>query len=221
MSAMPNLHAMRWTLAGVVVCVAAIAGSEFGAYRERNRFAVELSDYKTNLDNLEETYQTQLAQLRVQRDIADSSNKELQATLNALQNESLEMQSTQRLFNRIEGADKATGLAVNTVTRVNDASGVATELHITLVQSRGRDRVTGRIGVALLGEKDDSNWREVIVAADAASAPRFDMRFFQTLVVPLPEDNILVDIVEIEVKPDGKKHKSFSHDEVWSGVLED
>lgn len=218
---MPTLHAMRWTLAAVVVFVAAIAGSEFGAYKERNRFADELGDYKTNLDKLEETYQTQLAQLRVQRDLADTSNKELQASLKALQTQSLEQQSTQRLYNRIEGADKSTGLAVDTITRVNDETGAATELHITVVQSRGRDRVKGRIGVALVGEKDDSNWREVIVAPDAAAAPRFDMRFFQTLVVALPDNNILVDFVEIDVKPDGKQHKPFTHDEAWSGILED
>ena len=79
----------------------------------------------------------------------------------------------------------------------------------------------GQIGVALLGEKDGSNWREVIVEADSNAAPRFDMRFFQTLVVPVPEIDILIDLVEIDVNPDGKRHKAFNFEMDWAGIVED
>jgi len=50
---------------------------------------------------------------------------------------------------------------------------------------------------------------------------RFDMRFYQTLVIPLPEQENHIDIVEINIKPDGTNHESVSYATDWSGILED
>jgi len=218
---MPSMHTMRWVLAAVVVVVAALAGSFIGAKRERATLADELIAHQSTLATLEKNHQEQLARVRTQRDVADASNKSLQEKLEQLQSQSLEQKSTQRLYEKIEGRDTSTGLDVDTITRVNDASGNPVELHITVVQARGRDRIKGQIGVALLGEKNESNWREVVVEVTDEDAPRFDMRFFQTLVVPLPDDDILIDIVEIDVQPDGNRHKSFRYEAEWSGILED
>ena len=218
---MPSMHAMRWMLAAVAVVVAAITGHYVGAQRERAAVAQELAGDTNSLAALEKKYQEQLGQLRAQRDIADASNEALQEKLKQLQAQSLDETSTQRLYEKIEGSDVTTGLGVDTITRVNDADGKLVELHVTLFQARGRNRVKGQIGVALIGEKNDSNWREVVVQSDDSEAPRFDMRFFQTLVVPIPDNDILIDIVEIDVKPDGKQHKSFSYDAAWSSILED
>ena len=212
---------MRWVLALLAVVVAGVAGMQIGAQTERSRFADNLSMRQSSLLALEEKYRAELAQLRTQRDVADRSNQALQETLEQLQVESLEQKSAKQLYEKIEGLDQSTGLGVDTITRVNDTNGNVVELHITVVQSRGRNRVKGRIGVALAGEKEDSNWREVIVDATSDTAPRFDMRFFQTLVVPIPENDILIDFVEIDVNPDGKEHKFFSLEADWGSILED
>lgn len=220
-SFLPSMHALRWALATVAVVVAALIGNKWGAHQERNRVATELTDYQQSLATIEDKHQGELTTLRTQRDVADASNHALQESLKQFQTQSLERKSAQRLYERIEGSDVSTGLGIDTVTRVNGANGAPGELHITVVQARGRERVKGKIGVALLGEKDGSNWREVIVEASSTSAPRFDMRFFQTLVVPLPDQDILIDIVEIDVDPDGKRHKAFSYEKEWAAIPED
>jgi len=214
------MHAMRWALAIVAVIVAALAGSHFGAQRERGLLEDEQGLQKDQLAAIAQQYKAEVATLRIQRDVADNSIQALQNSLQQLQTEVLEQKSAQRLYEKIEGIDTSSGLAVDTITRVNNADGKPIELHVTLVQARGRNRVKGQIGVALVGEKNASNWREVIVAVDDKSAPRFDMRFFQTIVVPIPVEDILIDFVEIDVKPSGKRHKAFSYEADWSSISE-
>lgn len=220
-SLMPSKHVLRWALASVAVVFAAIVGIQWGEYRGRSHVATELSDYQNTLATIEEKHLADLVKLRTQRDVADASNKALQKSLKQLQTQTLEARSAQRLYERIEGKDISSGLGIDTVSRVNGADGKPSELHITVVQARGRDRVKGQIGVALVGEKDNSNWREVIVEVNDASAPRFDMRFYQTLVVPLPKSDIRIDFVEIYVDPAGKRHKSFNYEIEWVAILED
>lgn len=220
-SILPSGHLLRWAFAAVAVVVAALVGSKWGAYKERSVVAAELTKYESTLASITEKHQGELTTLRTQRDVADASNEALQKSLKQFQTQSLDDKSAQRLYERIEGSDVSTGLGVDTITKVNDADGTPSELHITIVQARGRDRVKGKLGVALLGEKDGGNWREVVFEATSSDAPRFDMRFFQTLVVPLPDIDILIDIVEIDVNPDGKRHKAFSYDKEWAGITED
>ena len=217
----PTVRALRWAFAAVAVVVAALVGNQWGAYRERSRVATELTEYQNSLATIEQKHLLELTEMRTQRDIADASNKALQESLKQIKTEALDKQSAQRLYERIEGTDVSSGLGVDTVTKVVDTNGKPSELHITVIQARGRERVKGRIGVALLGERDGSNWREIIVEASSNTAPRFDMRFFQTLVVPLPELDILIDLVEIDVKPDGKRHKPFNYEAEWAAVQED
>lgn len=218
---LPTMHAMRWTLALVAVVVSGLLGHHLGAKRERETIAVELLEQKANLTAIEQQYQAQVAQLRTQRDIADASNFSLQKTLKQMQVKSLERESTQRLYDNIEGKDRSSGLAVDTVTRLNGENGEPKELHITVVQARGRNRVKGRIGVALVGEKADAQWREVIVDVANDSGLQFDMRFYQTLVVPITALENHIDIVEIDIKPEGKQHKSGSYAMEWSSILEE
>ncbi len=218
---MPSMHAMRWALAVVAAIAAFLLGSHLGARGERDQLATELASHKDSLNAIEQDYQAQVTQLRTQRDIADASNQSLQEKLKQLQSQSLEQKSAQTLYDKIEGTNTSSGLGVDTITRVNNDEGDVVELHVTVVQARGRNRVKGRIGLALVGEKNDSNWREVIVQADAKSAPRFDMRFFQTVVVPIPEEDIHIDFVEISVKPDGKTHKPFTSEVDWSSIVEE
>jgi len=215
------MHAMRWVLAFVAVVLSGLLGHHLGAKHEREAIAVELLEQEANLAGIEQQYQTQVTQLRTQRDIADASNLSLQKTLKQLQAKSLERKSAQRLYDKIEGKDHSSGLGVDTVTRVTGENGNSEELHITVVQARGRNRVKGQIGVALIGEKAGEPWHEELVDVDSDSAVQFDMRFYQTLVVPLPEHKNHIDIVEINIEPDGKQHKSVSYAMDWSGILED
>ncbi len=205
----------------MAVVVSGLLGHHIGAKREREAIVVELQKQKANMAVVEQQNQAQIAQLRTQRDIADASNRSLQKTLKQLQAKSLEQKSTQRLYENIEGKDRSSGLGVDTITRVNDENGVAEELHITVVQARGRNRVKGRMGVALIGEKSGEPWREEIADAAGDSAARFDMRFYETLVVPLPKYKNHIDIVEISIEPDDKQHKAVNYSTQWSGILED
>jgi len=205
----------------VVLALAFLLGHISGAWRERNQLHTGLGEHQSQIQSLDEKYRAEIDTLKAQRDVADASNRALQTTLKELEEQALDAQSAERLYQRIEGEDVSTGLAIDTVSKVTDADGSVTELHITVVQARGRDRVSGRIGVALLGEKNDANWREIVVDASSDSAPRFDLRFFQTLVVPVEPDDILIDIVEIDVVPRGKRHKPFKFEQLWSGVLQE
>jgi len=218
---LPGLHLMRWVCALVAIVVSGLLGHHFGVKHERETIVVELQEQQDKLAAVERQYQAQLAQLRTQRDIADTSNLSLQQTLKQLQAESLELESRQRLYENIEGKDRSSGLGVDTVTRINDENGEPKALRITVVQARGRNRVKGQMVVALVGEKSGEPWREVLVDAAGKSTSRFDMRFYQTLVVPLPEHQNHIDIVEINIKPDDKLHKPVSFATQWSGILED
>jgi len=212
---------MRWALALVAVVVSGLLGHHLGAKSEREIIAIELQEQHAKLAAVEQQNQAQLAQLRTQRDIADASNLSLQKSLKQLQTKSLEQESRQRLYENIEGNDRNSGLDVDTITRVNDENGEPQELHITVVQARGRNRVKGQIGVALVGEKSGEPWREVIVDAADDSALQFDMRFYQTLIVPLIQQENHIDIVEINIEPLGERHKSVHYVTQWSGILED
>ena len=217
---MPTKHVLRWVLAIVAVVVSWVVGSHLGAVAERDSVVADLAAREAQLNSALTSYQSQIAQLRTQRDVANASSKSLQESLLQSQAALLELKSTQRLYEKIEGTNVSSGLGVDTITVVKNDQGKPAELHITVVQARGRNRVKGRIGVALLGEKNGENWREVIVAATSDSAPRFDMRFFQTIVVPVDAGNALIELVEIDVNPDGKTHKPFSYELEWSIILE-
>ena len=169
------MHSMRWALALVSVVVSGLLGHHLGVKSEREAISIELQQQQIKLSAVEQQNQAQIAQLRTQRDIADASNVSLQKTIKQLQAKSLEQESKQRLYENIEGNDRNTGLDVETITRVNDKNGEAQELHITVVQARGRNRVKGQINVALVGEKSGEPWREVIMDATTGSTARFDM----------------------------------------------
>lgn len=226
MNLLPSMHMMRWAFAAVAVVVSGLFGYQLGSKNERESIAAELLQNETEWAAAEEQYQAQVSQLRTQRDVADASNKSLQKTVKRLQARSLERESALRLYDNIEGKDRNSGLGVDTVSLVKAENGQPKELHVTVVQARGRDRVKGQIGLALVGEKAGAEWREVIADVAGDSALGFDMRFYQTVVVPLPADENLIDenhidIVEIDVKPTDKRHKSVSYAMDWSGILQD
>jgi len=218
---MPSMRLLRWFFAAAAVVCAGLFGHFIGAKRERDKVADELAAYQTELNSGGGQFAAEIAELKSQRDIADATNRSLQESLKQMEAQSLDKESAERLYERIEGVDVNTGLGVDTVSKVNDAEGNLSELHITVVQARGRDRVKGRIGLSLLGEHQGSNWREVIFDAEDDEAPRFDMRFFQTLVVPVTVEDILIDIVEIDIVPSGKRHKPFRYEQDWSSILEE
>lgn len=220
-SLLPSLSILRWVLAITAVIAAAIFGNLWGAYVERSKVASELTKYRDTLATIDEVHQTEMTKLRTDRDIADASNRELQKSFKQLQEESLKYRAEQRLYDRIEGLDNSSGLSIDNVKVVKDTKGNVYELHVTLIQARGKKRVEGQIGVALLGEKDGTNWREIIIDVENDSAPRFDLRFYQTLVVSVPEREFPINTLEINVEPKGKQHKPFNFEKSWAELVED
>ncbi len=217
---MPTSRALRWTFAALAIVVSGLLGFFIGSSGLQNG-----ADSKSTnqLQAMQQKHEQELAQMRAQRDLASTTSANLQLALKDLQTESLKHESTARLYQRIEGIEAASGLSVDTLTTSLNSDGVTNELNVTLIQARGRNRVNGKVGITLVGEKDGSEWRETIADVAGNSALSFDLRFFETLSVPLPEglanSDTHVDYVVIDVKPRGRPHKPFKTEKDWAGIV--
>lgn len=149
------------------------------------------------------------------------------------------------LYRRIESGDRAKGLSIDAVELV-DAGTADAALEVTLVQSRGRRRVTGSLDARLLDagpavalpssggvvrRTDAADGAGIAIGDGPAS---FDLRFYQTLRLPLGaagrrlggvvaggaggaeadsagEAGRAADAgrVRLEVHPDGDRHEGF------------
>ncbi len=207
------------TAACIAVVLAWFVGTEAGAKKERAHLADTVVDQRALIATMQSDHDAALKQLQSQRDLSEASHRDLQIIIKEMEAAALEQDSANRLYERIEGVDKQTGLAIDTVELIPAKFDQSAELHITVVQQRGRDRVSGKIGLALVGVKDGSNWREIIVEPGSPEAPGFELRFFQTLVVALPEANLDIEIVEISVVPKGKRHKPFTDEQDWERLV--
>lgn len=220
-SLMPTSRALRWTFAIVAILVSGIVGYFLGSRDQQS--GAGSTGTSSQIEALQQQHSQELAQMRAQRDLASSTSANLQLALKDLQAESLKHESTARLYNRIEGLDASSGLSVDTIVKTLSDDGVANQLHVTLIQARGRNRVSGEVGVTLVGEKDGTAWRETLAEVGTKTALSFDLRFFETLTVVLPDalssKDTHVDYVEIQVKPSGRPHKPFKTEKEWAGIV--
>ena len=205
----------------LAIIVSGMLGYFLGSHNQQT--GAQSNSVSNQIKALQQQHSQELAEMRAQRDLASSTSANLQLALKDLQAESLKHESTARLYNRIEGLEASSGLSVDTISKSLTVDSGANQLHVTLIQARGRSRVSGEVGVTLVGEKDGSEWRETIAEVGTKSALSFDLRFFETLTVTLPEmlsnEDTHVDYVEIQVNPSGRPHKPFKTEKEWAGIV--
>ena len=150
------------------------------------------------------------ARLAEARDVARSTVEALRGELDAAERLSAAERAELELYRRVSGEALPSGLSIESIERPR---GRARTLAVTLLQARGRDRVSGRIDVlpAASGDTPRSAAEERRGPPDEAIASeRFDLRFFETVELPLrlagqpfPEGLIL------SIVPDSGRHEPF------------
>ncbi len=216
---LPSAAVLLWVLATlVIVAVSGWSGFRYGekAGQLASAEAVKV-EAVVSADTEAPQQNGKIRQLQRERDVA-------RATLTALRDQqasvlklSQEDTSELELYRRIGSETAPTGLSIDSlVWRGGDTN----ELQVTLLQARGRGRVSGTFGLALLREVDGESRRLVIQSTVDENPTRFDFRFFQTLHIPV--ENMLEfqpDQLEIDVSPLSKRHKPFQETVDWGTVL--
>jgi hypothetical protein len=216
---LPSTAVLSWVLATLVVTAA--SGWTGFRYGEKAGQLVSAETIKeeavVSVDTETLQQDGEIRQLRRERDVA-------KATLTALRDQqasalklSQEDTAELELYRRIASESATTGLSINSLVWQGGNTNV---LQVTLLQARGRGRVSGTLGLALLREVDGESRRLVIQSTVDKNPARFDFRFFQTLHIPV--ENMLEfqpDQLEIDVSPVSKRHKPFQEMVDWGTVL--
>ncbi|NND92535.1 MAG: hypothetical protein HKN42_16870 [Granulosicoccus sp.] len=182
--------------------------------------------------------QLKLEQLARARDVADARAAALQASLDTGLKQSINDAAELALYRRIASSNGPRELWIDAIRRLDDEPDV---LKITLVQSGGRNRISGRIGVAFTARQNgvDRRWEVTDASSgtlkltedqaqtgstsseDSITVATFDLRFFQTLLVKA--DNITTmspEYVEVSILPDGKRLKPSVQRFRWAEISE-
>ncbi len=238
---------LLWGVLAVLCVIAAwLAGSYQGHEYARQKIAELQTRADTELFNqqaLSSRQQLKLEQNILARDIADARAAALQSELDDSLKLSADDAAELALYRRIGGTSSPRGVWVDQVSLVEGQTDL---LAITLVQSRGRDRAVGRIGVALTGgaggadrywivtdsqsgvviEKRDGMPRVAgsdamtnISSDDLVTIESFDLRFFQTVLVKVKNiTTIDPEYIEVFVKPDSKPLKPSVQRFRWAEI---
>ncbi|ASJ71337.1 hypothetical protein [Granulosicoccus antarcticus] len=236
-----------WAGVAMVCVVAAWYAGNFQGHEYADERVAELQA-RADAESLQQQALTSRLQLELQqqtlaRDIADTRAAELQADLDGSLKLSGDDAAELALYRRIAGTAGARGVWVDEVSIVEGQSDL---LAITLVQSKGRNRAVGRIGVSLTGGAGgaDRKWvvtdsqsgvviekrdqKPHIITAESASKQSsddaftiesFDLRFFQTVLVKV--ENITTidpEYIEIFVQPEGKRLKPSVQRFRWAEI---
>ncbi|PID60127.1 MAG: hypothetical protein CSB44_11605 [Gammaproteobacteria bacterium] len=176
-------------------------------------------------ETLSQEYAFEIDRLRAHSDddaerlaIAEASIAALETRLAASLEQDLADARELALYRRIAAADMPSGLAVDEVSLVG---GEKPALLVTLVQSQGRNRAQGKVGLDLLLTEAGTVGSEieasepavetiVLLEPDSEDAPSFDMRFFQSIRLPLERTDFPDNAsLRITVQPEGKRYKRF------------
>ena len=163
------------------------------------------------LDRLVES-DARVAALEHERDAARATSEALRDQLDRAERLSADERAELELYRRVGGDALPSGLSIESIERPR---GPTRSLAVTLVQARGRDRVKGRIDVlpgapGQAPEPRSSTEERRGVPEGAIASERFDLRFFETVELPLrlaggaaPEELI------ISIVPDSGRLEPF------------
>ena len=158
--------------------------------------------------------------LAAERDVALATVRRLEERLGEATRAASDDAAELALYRRIESGSGARGLSVDSVELV-DAGTERAALAITLVQFRGRHRVTGSLSARLVddegapGDGPNGDPGDGTPLGDGPSA--FGLRFFEAVRVPLGDAASALPgaaagpspRVAIDVRPDGDRHDPF------------
>lgn len=168
------------------------------------------------LEEMTEALSADSVDARIQRDASEVALQRLQARLDEVQAENMAARQELDLYQRIASTNVRTGLGVDSYEW---NGGDDPWLAITLVQARGRDRVRGSVGITLLRDRDGVTESMVISQPGDDSGIGFDLRFFETLRVPMAGvEEFQPESLEIVVQPAGTRHKSFEEVVLWADI---
>lgn len=216
---MPSRRLLAGVLVALLVALAWQIGERRGAERAEARAAAASAAADPSSDAPvtaagDDPGADELAALVGERDMLRETVRTLRVELERADRLSASERAELELYRRIGADETAAGLAIDTLER---GDGVPATLHLTLVQARGRDRVTGRVEIVTLGPRaaelpEGETTRELRAAlADDDSVPfasaPFDLRFFQTLELPLGAS--FPETVEVRILPDSAAHPPF------------
>ena len=210
MSGLPALPA-RAALAAVVLVSGMVAagavGWHLGARQATKSLSAALS--APGIGAATSDSQADTATLTRERDTALASIATLQDRLVEAERRQAVDAADLALYRRLGEQATDSGLGIDTVVwHKGDGAAV---LDITLVQAKGRHRVSGTLGVSV-PDGPEAGQDRVLVPDTGERAVPFDLRFFQTLSVPV--DASIADAppsggLAISVRPDGERHPDF------------
>jgi len=207
----------------LIVLLCSLAGSlgfhfasERGEARLQEASARMQEAQKQEIQSLTSALSADSVKARLERDTAVVALNRIQKRLDEVQAENMAARQELDLYQRIASNSARTGLAVDSYEW---NGGDEPWMGITLVQARGRDRVRGSVGIALLRERDGVTERLVISRPGDDSGIGFDLRFFETLRVPMPGvESFQPESLEITVQPAGNLHEDFSELVLWADI---
>ena len=161
--------------------------------------------------------QAELAKAQREIEILRASEAALRDDLSNNMRLSADDRAELELYRSIAQLSESVGLLVDAVTHVAGDEQRGDRLEITLVQARGRGRVSGEVDVTL---KRNGQPLVQLGESENGSPTTFDLRFFQTLSLPVDLDVYGVpDSIQIEVRPDsGTVHEAFIEARDWDLV---
>lgn len=150
-----------------------------------------------------------LAALRHERDAARATIASLTERLARADSLDAAERAELALYRRIGDEEMPGGLVIDAVER---RAGEPGTLAVTLVQARGRERVSGRLEATLLPADGEG--------ARPLGETDFDLRFFATLELPLAglDDGAPPVAVVLEVTPEGSRHTPFRERIEWDSI---
>lgn len=207
---------LRWALAALLVVASGWTGFRYGEQAGQLASAETMQKEAVSVNTEILQLDGTIRQLRRERDVAKATLTAFRDQQASVQKLSLEDTAELELYRRIANESAPTGLSIDSLAW---QGGSTNELQVTLVQARGRGRVSGTLGLSLLREVDGETRRMVIRTVDE-NPVSFDFRFFETLHIPV--ERILEfqpEWLEIDVSADSKQHKPFQETLDWGSVL--
>ncbi len=202
----------RPILAIGVIAAALVCAWQAGVHQARN---VRDQDHASPMQSVQGA-EERIAQLIEERDLARAEAVTLRERLSEATRVSADEQAELQLYRRISDTRVPVGLGVDKVRYSADNGRTSGVLDVTVVQSRGRGRVAGELRVSLMR---DGEALQVVDAWPDGSALVFDLRFFETLGIPLElAETGEPDAVVVEVMPDGDRHDDVSVKRAWNLV---
>jgi len=162
--------------------------------------------------------------LRAQATTAVQQNKEASATVVALRDKmkkqsamGLRDEADLRLYRKIANLDdtETRGLVIDEVTMSRNSETGNPTLNIRLIQTQGRNRIKGTVGASI---KPDTGKRIKLVDPGDKNAPDFNLRFFQTVHIPVPKTTGVMDELEITVQHGSKTQKPVVRTFPWDKI---